>query len=57
MARNKNRNVVYGVTTYLNLWVREQFRFVAEYQRRERRQAPRPNVKDHAFQLRLIFIK
>jgi len=56
-ARNKNRNELYGVTTYLNLWVREQFRFVAEYQRRERRQAPRPNVKDHAFQLRLIFIK
>jgi hypothetical protein len=56
-ARNKNRNEVYGVTTYMNLWVRDQFRFVAEYQRKERRQAPLPNKKDHAFQLRLIFIK
>ena len=56
-ARNKNRNELYGVTTYLNLWVREQFRFVAEYQRKEQRQAPKPNKKDHAFQLRLIFIK
>jgi hypothetical protein len=56
-ARNKGRNEVYGVTTYMNLWVREQFRFVAEYQRKERRQAPMPNRKDHAFQLRLIFIK
>jgi hypothetical protein len=56
-ARNKNRNEVYGVATYLNLWVRDQFRFVAEYQRKEQRQAPMPNKKDHAFQLRLIFIK
>jgi hypothetical protein len=56
-ARNKNRNEVYGITTYLNLWVREQFRFVAEYQRKEQRQAPKPNKKDNAFQLRLIFIK
>ena len=56
-ARNKGRNEVYGVTTYMNLWVREQFRFVAEYQRRERRQEQLPNKKDHAFQLRLIFIK
>jgi hypothetical protein len=56
-ARNKGRNELYGVTTYLNLWVRSQFRFVAEYQRKEQRQAPRPNKKDSAFQLRLIFIK
>ena len=56
-ARNKGRNELYGVTTYMNLWVRSQFRFVAEYQRRERRQEPAPNKKDHAFQLRLIFIK
>jgi hypothetical protein len=56
-ARNKNRNELYGITTYMNLWVREQFRFVAEYQRKERREAPLPNKKDHAFQLRLIFIK
>ncbi len=56
-ARNKKRNEVYGVTTYINLWVRDQFRFVAEYQRKERREAPAPNKKDHAFQLRLIFIK
>jgi hypothetical protein len=56
-ARNKHRNEVYGVTTYLNLWVRDQFRFVAEYQRKEQRQVPMPNKKDHAFQLRLIFIK
>jgi hypothetical protein len=56
-ARNKSRNEVYGITTYMNLWVRDQFRFVAEYQRRERRQAPIPDKKDHAFQLRLIFIK
>ena len=45
-----------GVTTYLNLWVRNQFRFVAEYQRKVRRQASAPNKKDNAFQLRLIFI-
>ena len=56
-ARNKSRNEVYGVTTYINLWVRDQFRFVAEYQRKERRQAPLPNKKDNVFQLRLIFIK
>ena len=56
-ARNKGRNELYGVTTYMNLWVRSQFRFVAEYQRRERRQEPALNKKDHAFQLRLIFIK
>jgi len=56
-ARNKSRNEVSGVTTYMNLWVRDQFRFVAEYQRRERRQSPLPDKKDHAFQLRLIFIK
>jgi hypothetical protein len=56
-ARNKVRNELYGVTTYLNLWVRAQFRFVAEYQRKEQRQAPKPNKKDNAFQLRLIFIK
>ena len=56
-ARNKIRNELYGVTTYLNLWVREQFRFVAEYQRKEQRQGPKPNKKDQAFQLRLIFIK
>jgi hypothetical protein len=56
-ARIKSRNEVYGVTTYLNLWVRSQFRFVIEYQRKERRQAPLPNKKDNAFQVRLIFIK
>ncbi len=56
-ARNKDRNEIYGITTYMNLWVKEQFRFVAEYQRKERRQAPDPNKKYHAFQLRLIFIK
>ena len=56
-ARNKSRNEVYGVTSYINLWVKDQFRFVAEYQREERRQAPPPNKKDHVFQLRLIFIK
>ncbi|HZF39951.1 MAG TPA: hypothetical protein VE715_14080, partial [Blastocatellia bacterium] len=61
-ARIKSRNEVYGVTTYLNLWVRSQFRFVTEYQRRERRQAPAPNKpapnkKDNLFQVRLIFIK
>jgi hypothetical protein len=56
-ARNKAKNELYGVTTYLNLWVREQFRFVAEYQRKEQRQGPKPNKKDNTFQLRLIFIK
>ena len=56
-ARNKSRNEVYGVTTYVNLWVKEQFRFVVEYQRKERRQEPLPNKKDNAFQVRLIFIK
>jgi len=56
-ARNKRKNEVYGVTTYVNLWVREQFRFVVEYQRKERRQEPLPNKKDNAFQVRLIFIK
>jgi len=56
-ARNKNRNEMYGVTTYINLWLRDQFRFVVEYQRRERRLAPEPNKKDNLFQVRLIFIK
>jgi hypothetical protein len=41
----------------VNLWVRDQFRFVVEYQRKERRQEPLPNKKDNAFQVRLIFIK
>src|SRR5215813_8625690 len=56
-ARIKSRNEVFGVTTYLNLWVRNQFRFVMEYQRRERRLAPAPDKKDNLFQVRLIFIK
>src|SRR5262245_7762494 len=56
-ARNKTRNELRGVTAYLNLWVLSQFRFVAEYQRRDLRREAMPNKKDHAFQLRLIFIK
>jgi hypothetical protein len=56
-ARNKSRNEMYGVAPYINLWVRDQFRFVVEYQRRERRLAPLPNKKDNLFQVRLIFIK
>src|SRR6266511_1590139 len=56
-ARNKSRNEVYGVAPYINLWVRDQFRFVVEYQRKERRLAPSPNKKDNLFQVRLIFIK
>jgi len=56
-ARNKSRNEVYGVTTYVNLWVKEEFRFVVEYQRKERRLEPLPNKKDNAFQVRLIVIK
>ena len=56
-ARNKSKNELRGVTTYLNLWARDQFRFVVEYQRKDRRQGEAPNKKDNAFQLRLIFIK
>ena len=56
-ARNKGRNEMYGIAPYINLWVKDQFRFVAEYQRRERRQAPIPDKNDHSFQLRLIFIR
>jgi hypothetical protein len=56
-ARNKRGNELRGFTTYLNLWVRSQFRFVAEYQRKWRRQGLAPDKKDNSFQLRLIFIK
>jgi hypothetical protein len=57
-ARNKSRNELYGFTSYINLWIQDQFRFVAEYQRREQRgQLVGSNRKDNAFQLRLIFIK
>ena len=56
-ARNKSGNELRGVTTYLNLWARSQFRFVAEYQRKYRRQGLAPDKRDNAFQLRLIFIK
>src|SRR5262249_53599804 len=57
-ARNKSRNELYGFTTYINLWVHSEFRFVAEYQRRElRQQLVGANRKDNAFQLRLIYIK
>jgi hypothetical protein len=56
-ARNKGRNEMYGIAPYINLWVKDQFRFVVEYGRRERRLAPLPNKKDNLFQVRLIFIK
>ena len=56
-ARNKDANEIHGVTSYINLWVLSQFRFVAEYQRRSRRQGLLPVKKDNAFQLRFIFIK
>jgi hypothetical protein len=56
-ARNKSRNELRGLTTYLNLWVRNQFRFVAEYQFKDRRQGLLADKKDNAFQLRLIFIR
>src|SRR5262249_6915261 len=56
-ARNKSGNELRGITTYLNLWVRSQFRFVAEYQRKYRRQDLLPDQKYNPFQLRLIFIK
>ncbi|HKX29859.1 MAG TPA: hypothetical protein VJ302_19365 [Blastocatellia bacterium] len=56
-ARGLDRNELRGVTTYVNLWVKSQFRFVAEYQRKDRKQGDLPHKKDHAFQLRLIFIK
>ena len=56
-ARNKSRNELRGITTYLNLWVRDQFRFVVEYQRKQRKQGLLPEKNDNAFQVRLIFIK
>src|SRR5499426_3406469 len=56
-ARNKSRNEVYGVAPYINLWVKDQFRFVVEYGLRERKLAPLPNKKDKLFQVRLINIK
>jgi hypothetical protein len=56
-ARNKGRNEMFGIAPYINLWVKDQFRFVVEYGRRERRQELPPNKKDNLFQVRLIYIK
>src|SRR5215470_4713129 len=42
-ARNKSRNELRGITTYLNLWALSQFRVVAEYQRKYRGQGIAPN--------------
>jgi hypothetical protein len=48
---------MFGIAPYINLWVKDQFRFVVEYGRRERRQELPPNKKDNLFQVRLIYIK
>src|SRR5262249_51392894 len=56
-ARNKSRNELRGITTYINLWVKSQFRFVAEYQRKNLKRGLEPDKNDNAFQLRLIYIK
>ena len=56
-ARNKSENELRGLTAYLNAWALDQFRFVAEYQRKNRKRGLLPDKNDNAFQLRLIFIK
>lgn len=56
-ARNLKENESKGFTAYLNAWVKSQFRFVAEYQRRNIKRVRLPEKNDNAFQLRLIFIK
>ena len=56
-AHNRDRNETNGVTTYVNLWFKEQFRVVAEYQHRETTRGTSPTQAVNAFQMRLIFIK
>lgn len=56
-ARNKRENESRGLTAYLNAWALSQFRFVAEYQRRNLKRGLLSDRNDNAFQLRLIFIK
>lgn len=56
-ARNKVHNETNGVTTYANLWFKEQFRIVAEYQHRQTTRGTSPTQTANAFQMRLIFIK
>lgn len=56
-ARNKISNETNGVTMYANLWFKEQFRVVAEYQHRETTRGTAPTQAVNAFQMRLIFIK
>ncbi|HEX4945272.1 MAG TPA: hypothetical protein VFZ34_01245 [Blastocatellia bacterium] len=56
-ARNRSSNETNGITTYANLWFKEQFRVVAEYQHRETTRGTLPTQAVNAFQMRLIFIK
>ncbi len=56
-ARGKARNETNGLTTYVNLWFKEQFRVVAEYQHRYTTRGTAPSQTNNAFQMRLIFIK
>ncbi len=56
-ARNKVSNETNGLTTYANLWFKEQFRVVAEYQHRETTRGTLATQAVNVFQMRLIFIK
>jgi hypothetical protein len=56
-ARNRVSNETNSVTAYANLWFKDQFRIVAEYQHRQTTRGTAPTQTADAFQMRLIFIK
>ncbi|HKP84974.1 MAG TPA: hypothetical protein VJZ26_02685 [Blastocatellia bacterium] len=56
-ARGKSNNEVRGITTYINAWWHDQFRFVGEYRHLNVKRGLLSSRKDDAFQLRIIFIK
>jgi hypothetical protein len=56
-SRDKAQNEVSGLTAYVNAWIYEQVRVVAEYQHRETRRGSAPQRTDDAFQIRFIYIK
>ena len=57
-ARNKPDNEIVGITPYVNVWLRSQFRIAAEYQHIvTERGAAQPKRHDDHFQLRVYWVK
>lgn len=56
-ARNKNHNEVNAVTAYVNAWIKDQIRIVAEYRHLDLKRGLLPSQKNNAVQVRLIYIK